>query len=309
MDSLSSFLLTQTVLLVAKKILHIFSFIDIVSRLNLRHIMAHKASQKVELQAQKREIMGRKVKQLRRSGYIPAVLYGKGQEALSLQVTVKDFDKVLKTAGESTLVYINTDGQSFPTLIHDVMREPLKDTVIHADFYKVRLDEKVKTKVPVVFTGESPAVKELLGIFVRNVNELEVEAFPQDLPPEISVDISSLKAFGEQILLKDIKLGGKVEIIGEPDEIIATVQEPKSQEELEAELAAPTTDISAVEEIEKEKKEAEEGEEAVEGGEPATKDLPAGKAGEPAAPAEKPGKSEKPEKPGKPEKKPESDKK
>lgn len=243
--------------------MHIFSFIGIVSRLNLRHIVAHKAHQKIELQAQKRDITGRKVKQVRRAGFVPAVLYGKGQASIALQIPVKDFDKVLKVAGESTLVYLIADGQSYPTIIKDVVRNPLKDNVIHADFYKVRLDEKIKTNVPVVFIGEAPAVKELNGIFVRNVNELEVEALPQDLPSEISIDISVLKAFGEQIHLKDIDLGDKVKLVGEPDEIIATVQEPKSQEELEAELAEPTTDVSAVEEIELEKKEGDE--EVVEG--------------------------------------------
>jgi large subunit ribosomal protein L25 len=229
--------------------------------------MAQKAKQKqkVELKAQKRTILGRQVKQLRREGFVPAVLYGKGQEAIALQVPVKDFTKTLKVAGESTLVYLNVDADSYPTIIHDVTWDPIKDSVIHADFYKVRLDEKIKTNVPVVFVGEAPAVKDLQGIFVRNVNELEVEALPQDLPSEISIDISGMKAFGDQIQLKDVKLGDGIQLIGEPDEIIATVQEPKSQEELEAELAEPTTDVSAVEAIEKEKAEEEvpaEGEEA-----------------------------------------------
>jgi large subunit ribosomal protein L25 len=247
--------------------------------------MAHKAPQKVELQAQKREVMGRKVKQLRESGYIPAVLYGKGQDSIALQVPRKDFDKALKTAGESTLIYVIADGQSYPSIIHDVMREPVRDSIIHADFYKVNLNEKIKTKVPVAFIGEAPAVKDLLGIFIRNVNEMEVEALPQDLPHEISIDISGLKNFGDQVLLRDVKVGEKVQVIGEPDEIIATVQAPKTEEELEAELAAPTTDVSAVGEVEKEKTEDEKLAEA-EGEAPA--------AGEAAPAAE-----EKPEKPAK----------
>jgi large subunit ribosomal protein L25 len=227
--------------------------------------MAHKAKQKIELEAQKRTVFGRKVKRVREAGFVPAVLYGKGQEAISLQIPVKSFDKTLKTAGESTLVYLNVDGESYPTIIHDVMRHPIRDHVMHADFYKVRLDEKIKTNVPVVFVGEAPAVKDLQGIFVRNVNELEIEALPQDLPHEVSIDISGLKAFGDQIQLKDINLGDKVKVMGEPDEIIATVQEPISQEELDASLAEPTTDVSAVEAIEKEKAEEEvpaDGEEA-----------------------------------------------
>ena len=218
--------------------------------------MAH-TQHKIELEAQVRTILGGKVRSLRASGYIPAVLYGKGQEALNLQVPVKNFTKVLKEAGESTLVYVNVDGKSYPTIIHDVAKDPVKDHLIHADFYKVSLTEKIKTKVPVVFVGEASAVKDLSGIFVRNVNELEVEALPQNLPHEISINISSLKNFGDQILVRDINLGSDVKIEAEADAIIATVQEPKSQEELDAELAAPTAGVEDVKVIEKEKPEEE----------------------------------------------------
>ena len=141
-----------------------------------------KSRQKIELRGNIRTVFGGQVRALRNSGYVPAVLYGKGQEALSLQVPAKDFGRVFKEAGESTLVYVNVDGKVYPTIIHDVSKDPLTDGILHADFYKVRLDEKIKTNVPVVFVSESPAVKELGGIFIRNVNELEVEALPQDLP-------------------------------------------------------------------------------------------------------------------------------
>lgn len=210
---------------------------------------------KIELKADMRTVLGSKVRGLRRSGYIPAVLYGKGQEVLVLQVPVKEFSKVLKEAGESTLVYVNVNGQSYPTIIHDIAKDPVKDDVIHADFYKVSLSEKIKTKVPVVFVGESPAVKDLAGIFVRNVNELEVEALPQNLPHEISVDISSLANFGDQILVKNIDLGKDVKIEAEPNAILATVQPPKTEEELEKELAQSTAGVEGVEVVEHKKEE------------------------------------------------------
>ncbi|MBX4211347.1 MAG: 50S ribosomal protein L25 [Candidatus Yanofskybacteria bacterium] len=220
------------------------------------------AHQKIELNAQKREILGARVRHLRKSGFVPAVLYGKGQEAISLQIPVKDFSKTLTAAGESTLVYVNVDGQAFPTIIHDVVRDVMTDDIVHADFYKVRLDEAIKTMVPVVFEGESAAVKEKLGIFVRNVNELEVEALPQDLPHEITINISSLKNFGDQILAKDINLGPKVKLTAEPEEILATVQEPMSEEEFKASLEAPTTTVEDVEVIKKEEAPVEEEETA-----------------------------------------------
>src|SRR3989344_4481601 len=139
------------------------------------------AQQKIELSADVRTVLGGKVKALRKSGYIPAVLYGKSQEAIPLQVPVKDFSKALKEAGESTLVYLHVDGQSYPTIIHDVAKDTLTDGILHADFYKVSLDEKITADVSVVFVGESPAIKDLGGIFVRNVNELEVEALPKNM--------------------------------------------------------------------------------------------------------------------------------
>jgi len=216
-----------------------------------------KGHQKLEVTAEPREIVGRRVKHIRTQGSIPAVLYGKGQETLNIQVPLKSFEKAYKEAGESTLIYLNVGKDSYPTIIKDVARERISGQFLHADFYKVSLTEKIKAMVPVVFAGESPAVKELKAIFVRNVNELEVEALPQNLPHEITVDIGSLAAFGDQITVGDIKLDDAV-LTGEAAEIVATVQEPKSEEELEAELAAPTTDVTAVEEIKKEKVEGEE---------------------------------------------------
>ncbi|OGN10362.1 MAG: hypothetical protein A3J46_01770 [Candidatus Yanofskybacteria bacterium RIFCSPHIGHO2_02_FULL_41_11] len=213
--------------------------------------------QKIELNAQKRTAIGGGLGKLRGDGFIPAVLYGKNVETLPLQVPAKDFNKVFESAGESTLVYLNVDGQVYPTIIHDVSRDPIKENVLHADFYKVRLDEKIKTMVQVVFEGESPAIKDFGGIFVRNINELEVQALPQDLPHEIVVNISGLKKMGDQILVKNLKLPENVELTANPDDIVATVQEPISEEELKAQLEAPTTAVEEVEEIKKEKVEEE----------------------------------------------------
>jgi len=225
--------------------------------------MSKSVKQKIELKAQKREILGKKVARLREDGFLPAVLYGKKVESLSLQIPAKEFEKVFKEAGESTLIYLEVDGNEYPVIIHDVAKDPVDDTIMHADFYKVRLDEKIKSTIPVVFDGSSPAVEDLNGILVRNVNELEVEALPQDLPSEISVDISTLKNLNDQVLVRNINLGDKVKLFANEDDIVATIQAPKSQEEFEAELSEPTTDVSAVEEIKREK--PEEGEEPAKG--------------------------------------------
>lgn len=231
--------------------------------------MSAKSTVKIELEASKRDVLGHRVSQLRKNGLLPAVLYGKGQEPVSVQVDVKNFHKTLKVAGESTLVYLNVAGQSHPTIIHDVTRDPITDEVLHADFYKVNLSEKIKAHVPVEFIGESPAVKSLGGVFVRNVNELEVEALPTDLPHEISVDISILANLNDKITVSDVQkaLGSKVELTAEDkDAIVAMVQEPISEEELQASLEQSTTTVEDVEVIEKKKEEEVpvEGEESAE---------------------------------------------
>lgn len=229
--------------------------------------------QKLELNASRREVVGGGLNNLRKSGFLPAVLYGKNQEAIPLQVSAKDFRKAFESAGESTLIFINVDGQSYPTIIHDIAKDAISDSILHADFYKVNLDEKIKAKIAVVFHGESPAVKDLGGIFVRNINELEIEALPQDLPHEITIDVTSLKNMGDQILIKDLKLGDKLKVMAEADEIIATVQEPMSEAELEKALEAPTATVEDVEVIKKEKEE----EVPEEGAEEASKESPENK--------------------------------
>jgi large subunit ribosomal protein L25 len=208
---------------------------------------------KIILQAEPREIMGRKVRSLRRQGFVPAVIYGHGFNSLPIQVPLKEFEKVYTEAGETTIVYLNLEGEEYPTIIQDVARDPISDELLHADFYKVRLDEKIKARIPLNFVGESPAVKNLGGILVKNISEIEVEGFPQDLPHQIDVDISSLKELKSQILIKDLPVSKKLKVEADPAAIVVLVQEPISEEELKAQLETPT--VPSAEEVEVIKKE------------------------------------------------------
>ncbi len=200
---------------------------------------------------------------------MPAVIYGHNFESLPIQVPVKDFEKVYAEAGESSVVYLNLGENNYPTIIQDVARDPVSDKFLHADFYKVRLDEKIKAKIPLNFIGESLAVKELAGILVKNVSEIEVEGFPQDLPHQLDVDISSLKEFKDHILVKDLSISNKLEMKADSETIIVLVQEPISEEELKAQLETPTVAPEEVEVVKKEK--AEEEVSAVEETTPAAK--------------------------------------
>jgi large subunit ribosomal protein L25 len=229
-------------------------------------------SEKIQLQAEPRTIIGRKVKTVRKNGLLPAVIYGHGFEALNIQIPLKDFEKIYTKAGESTLVYLNVGGETYPTIIHEVSRDPRSDKLQHADFYKVRLDEKIKADIQLNFIGESPAVKGMAGILVKNISQLEVEGFPQDLPNKVDVDISKLVDFKSQILVKDLQFSPKVAVKAKPEEIVCLIQEPISEEELKAQLETPAA--GAPEEVEVIKKEKLETE-------PAEGETPA-----PAAPAQ-----------------------
>ena len=210
--------------------------------------------ERMTIQAQPRHITGRKVKSLRRRGLVPAVIYGHGFNSLPIQVPLKEFERVYTEAGETTIVYLNIEGKEYPTIIQDVAKDPISDELLHADFYKVRLDEKIKARIPLNFIGESPAVKNLGGILVKNISEIEVEGFPQDLPHQIDVDISSLKELKSQILIKDLPVSKKLKVEADPAAIVVLVQEPISEEELKAQLETPTApSAEEVEVIKKEK--------------------------------------------------------
>ena len=221
--------------------------------------------QKVQLQAEPRSVIGRQVKSLRRQGLVPAVVYGHGFDPLSIQISMKELERVYAEAGESTIVYLNVNGADHPTIIHDITRDALSDKFLHADFYKVRLDEKIHANIQFNFVGESPAVKSLGGILIKNMSEIEVIGFPQDLPHQIDVDLASLAEIRGHIKVKDLKISDKLEVKTDPEAVVVLVQEPISEDDLKAQLEAPVAGgVEDVELIKKEKPEGEPGEEDAE---------------------------------------------
>lgn len=194
----------------------------------------------------------------RRAGLIPAVLYGHGLPSKSIEVDAKAFGKILRNAGFSSLVNLKlTDGSEHNVLIREVSHHPLKDLIIHADFYQVRMDEKIEAEVPLKFVGESVAVKNLGGVLIRNVDTLSVTALPANLPHEIEVDISVLAGFDAVVRVSDIVLPEGVEVGHEADQVVALVQEPRSEQEIEQLSAEVKEDVEAVEGVKKEEPVAE----------------------------------------------------
>jgi len=212
----------------------------------------------LSLPAKIREITGRKTNNLRKEGLLPAVLYGPKTETINLEIEYKEFERVLKQAGESSLVTLEIEEKKEKplVLIHEIQKDPLTDKYIHVDFYQAPLTEEIEVHVPLIFEGESLAVKESGGTLIKNISEIEVKALPKNLPHEIKVNIERLKTFENEILVKDLKMPENVKVLREPDEIVAHVAElTKVDEELAKEIEEKVEEVDKVEKVEKVEKE------------------------------------------------------
>lgn len=228
----------------------------------------------LSITAKPRVVLGKQTNQLRKTGKLPAVLYGQKKDTVPLEVERREFERVFRQAGENTLVNLKIEGNGErKVLIYDVAHHVMKNQIIHVDFYEVDLTRKIHAKIPLHFVGTASAVKELGGILVKNLTEVEVEALPADLPQFIEVDISGLKTFHDMVRLGELKISSQVKILGHAEEVIATTQPPRTEEEL-AELEKPAAEAekAAIEGMEsamaeakaKEEKAAEKGEKAEE---------------------------------------------
>jgi len=213
----------------------------------------------ITLSTEMRKIVGKNTNNLRKKGFLPAVLYGPKQENLSLKVNLKKFEQVYRQAGESSMVSLEIQGENKKhlVLIHSIQKHPVTGNIIHVDFYKPRLTEEIEAAVPLIFEGEAPAVKELGGTIVKHFHEIVVKALPQDLPKEIKVDIMCLKTFEDQISIKDIDLilGEKVKPLRELDDIVVSVSPP---EKVEEELEKPIEEAEEAEKVEEKEKQEQE---------------------------------------------------
>lgn len=185
----------------------------------------------MELAVQKRSILGRGVKALRKQGLVPAELYGKGVENFHLSVPAKEFKKVFKEAGENTVVNVMLDGKKHPVLINGVSFDPLSGNIQSVDLYQIRMDEKLKVNVPLEFVGVAPAVKGENGILVKALQEVAVEALPMDIPRDFKVDLSKLATIGQSVYVKDLSVPAGVKVLVVPETVVATVTAQVTEEE------------------------------------------------------------------------------
>ncbi|MGE5298179.1 MAG: 50S ribosomal protein L25 [Acidobacteriaceae bacterium] len=212
----------------------------------------------ITLNAKLRTLLGRATKQVRRNGSLPAVIYGHGQDTKSLELNEREFLKVFKQAGESTLVSLDVEGKAVPVLIHDVQHHYLTGKPIHVDFYAVKMTEKLTATIPIHLIGEAPAVKTLGGTLVKNLSEIEVECLPADIPPFVEADLSKLNSFEDAVRVSDLKFSDKVKVLANADEMIVGVEAPRTEEELkELEEKPVAEDVTQVEGVVKPEAEGE----------------------------------------------------
>lgn len=208
------------------------------------------------LEANKRQVFGRKVKTLRQSRVIPANIYGKKIKSLAVQLPQRDLETVYNKVGETNIVNLKVEGEatSRPVLIQNLQKDQVTDRILHVDFHQVQMTERVTVAVPLKVVGEAPAVKEKGGVLITLFDEIKVEALPGDLPDIFEVDISGLQEIGSSLFIRDLKVDPtKVTIIAKPDEMVVTVKEAKLEVE-----APPTAEAAPAAEAEEKPEEAPE---------------------------------------------------
>ncbi len=204
------------------------------------------------LKALKRDIFGKKLKDSRKAGSLPAVFYGRKEKSTPIFVPYQDFLKVWKNAGESSVIALATPEKELNALISDVSYDPVRGEPIHADFYVVEADREVEVSVSLDFIGTAPAVKEFAGTLVKVLHDVPISGLPKNLPNEIVVDVTPLVMLESRIFVKDLSVPAGIKILLSPTEVVALVSVAAVEEEI---LEAPVFDATAIEVEKKGKKE------------------------------------------------------
>ena len=199
--------------------------------------MNQKAKQ-VELSAVKRTVVGKQVKQLRRQGWTPGVMYGHGYESVPLKFEMRELQRLLSETGGSQLVGIKIKGQSQPemALVRDVQRDPIRQTILHVDFYRVQMTERLTTEIPLELIGESPVAARNEGIMLQGISSIEVECLPGDLVDAIEVDLSDLVELDQGLYVRDLAIPSGIDVLTEAGEMIVRIVPIAEEEAFEEEL-------------------------------------------------------------------------
>ncbi|MBA4399258.1 MAG: 50S ribosomal protein L25 [Chloroflexi bacterium] len=179
--------------------------------------------EKVLVEAARRTVTGKQVGALRRAGKLPGVMYGHNFEPVAIEMDFRNASRVLKKASQSQIVTIVLDGKELATLVRERQMDYIRNEFLHVDFQVVSLTEKIRSKVSIELVGVSPAVKDLNGVVVHEMTEIEVEGLPQDLPEKYSVDISGLTNIGQSILVSALKVSDQIEILHDLNDVVVVI--------------------------------------------------------------------------------------
>ena len=218
--------------------------------------------EKVIIKAEKRIITGKKVKNIRLAGKVPAVIYGGKLKSLPISLDKRDTTNTLNKVSGSTILTIDIEGEEHAALVREIQQDYIKGELLHVDFLAVSLKEKLRTNVSISLIGVAPVLEEYSALIVSGLDQIEVECFPQDLPEVIEVDVSILEELGAAIYLKDIPTIENVEFLSDPEDLIAVASAIKEEvEEVveEEELLEEVEEGAEPEVIEHGKMEDEEG--------------------------------------------------
>lgn len=210
------------------------------------------AKEEVLINAEKRNVVGKQVKALRRQGILPGVIYGRHIEAFPIQMDAHDAALILDKLTASSLITLDVDGEKFSVLMRDRQRDVIFGDLLHVDFLVVSLTEKLRATIELKLVGEAPVADNPEVVVTQVLNDIEIEAFPQDLPEFIEVDISTLETVDDEITVADLDLGENIAILTDPNETIVSVGYV-AQEEVAQEAEAVEPEV-----VEKGKKEAAE---------------------------------------------------
>jgi len=219
-------------------------------------------TEKIVLEAQKRTLKGKKVKALRREGFLPGIIYGrlaKNQiDPIAIQLDLHEASKTINKLTGSSLVRLIVDDKEYPVVLREAQKDVIYGTLKHVDFMAVSLTEKLQTAVPIELIGQAPAEISMAAVVVTGISELEIECLPQDMPERIEVDATVLVDIDSAIYVKDLDLPDTYEVLTDPEELIAGVTyvtiEEEEEEEEEDELAELLDEDMEPEVIEKGKK-------------------------------------------------------
>ena len=178
---------------------------------------------KILIQAEKREVTGKKVGALRRQGKLPGVMYGRHIDPMPILMDLREASKALFKLSASSIVTIELGGEEFPALVREKQRDYIKNILEHVDFQVVSMKEKIRTLVTVELIGTSPAVKDFNGVVVQNLNQIEVEALPNDLPDRLELNMETLEEIGSSLLVSDLEVSDKVTILSNLEETVVVI--------------------------------------------------------------------------------------